>query len=180
MDAARADLGFRLIRGAARAAATRPRFRIAPAWGLAAAALLVLAVGAAIANLDVRYGGRSFGTHRVAARRRCRRPRRRTLPAASRTSTGKRRRRYSIGGFAISSVPSGLVRRSAVQNASATDLSDAEIQRVREIVGQSETRQQRMVTARLAELMHDFDTQRRIDLASHRSGHDAPPERERR
>ena len=36
--------------------AARPWFRFSPAWGLAAAAVLLLAIGAAIANLDVRYG----------------------------------------------------------------------------------------------------------------------------
>src|SRR5918994_6284029 len=48
------DFGFRVVRGAA--APPRARFRITPAWGLAAAAMLVGAIGAAIANLDVRYG----------------------------------------------------------------------------------------------------------------------------
>ena len=50
-----ADLGFRIVRERGTAAA--PAVRVSsPAWGLAAAALLVLAIGAAIANLDVRYG----------------------------------------------------------------------------------------------------------------------------
>ena len=54
-----ADLGFRIVRGAEAAAPTPLRFRFfsfSPAWGFAAAALVVLAIGAAIANLDVRYG----------------------------------------------------------------------------------------------------------------------------
>src|SRR3954469_14427106 len=50
------DFGFRIVRGAsAPPPAPTPRFHIAPAWGLAAAAVLVLAIGAAIANLEVRF-----------------------------------------------------------------------------------------------------------------------------
>ena len=56
---------------------------------------------------------------------------------------------------------------SPVQNASASDMSDAELlQRVREIVGQSETRQQRAFAARLTDLMREVDAQRRLDLAT--------------
>src|SRR5262249_32129722 len=53
-----ADLGFRIVRGADTPAPRRSRFpfSFSPAWGLAAAALIMLAIGAAIANLDVRYG----------------------------------------------------------------------------------------------------------------------------
>jgi hypothetical protein len=57
--------------------------------------------------------------------------------------------------------------RSAVRNVSSSGLSDAELlQRVRDIVGQSETRQQRAVATRLAELMREVDAQRRLDLAT--------------
>ncbi len=46
-------------------------------------------------------------------------------------------------------------------------MSDAElIQRVRDIVGQSETRQQRVVSDRLTDLMREVDAQRRLDLAT--------------
>jgi hypothetical protein len=46
-------------------------------------------------------------------------------------------------------------------------MSDAElIQRVRDIVGQSETRHDRVVATRLSELMHEVDAQRRLDLAT--------------
>src|SRR6185503_12945119 len=61
--------------------------------------------------------------------------------------------------------------RSAVQNASASELSDAELlQRVRDIVGQSETRQQRVTAARLTDLMREVDAQRRLDLAAINQG----------
>ena len=50
-------------------------------------------------------------------------------------------------------------------------MSDAELlQRVRDLVSQSETRQQRAVAARLSELMREYDAQRRLDLATINQG----------
>jgi hypothetical protein len=51
--AAEPDLGLQIVRGTSRSASTR--FRLMPAWGLAAAAVLVLAVASAIANVEVRF-----------------------------------------------------------------------------------------------------------------------------
>jgi hypothetical protein len=157
------DLGFRIVRGAA---APPPRhFRIAPAWGLAAAAILVLAAGAAIANLDVRYGRdglvvRTGWNHGVA-------------PGTAegdgpgvtnvewKTQAGQLDRRLRDLETAISA------RSSPVQSASASGMSDVEVlQRVREMLGQSETRQQRAFATRIAEITRDFDAQRKLDLAA--------------
>ena len=52
------DLGFRMISGGSSPAPALPRRnRLAPAFGFAAAAVLVLAAAAGIANIEVRYGG---------------------------------------------------------------------------------------------------------------------------
>src|SRR5262245_53700006 len=48
------DLGFEIVRSARPAVAQPRRWGVSPAWGLAAAAMLMLAVSAAIANLEVR------------------------------------------------------------------------------------------------------------------------------
>ena len=160
------DLGFRLIRGAA-APPPPPRFRIAPAWGLAAAALLVLAVGAAIANLEVRYDAAGLSV-RTGWRHVVDAPSAAQQNAAGGVANVDWKAQAEVLDRRLRDLERAVGARppSAVQNASATDLSDAEVQRVREIVGQSETRQQRMLTGRLAELTHTFDTQRRVDLAA--------------
>src|SRR4051812_23623272 len=49
-----ADLGFRIVRETE--SPKRRWFHLSPAWGLAAAAMFVAAIGAAVANLDIRYG----------------------------------------------------------------------------------------------------------------------------
>ena len=51
------DLGFQVVRSATQVASPSRWWRASPAWGLAAAALLVVAASAAIANVQVRFGG---------------------------------------------------------------------------------------------------------------------------
>jgi putative zinc finger protein len=162
------DFGFRIVRGAA-APPPAPRFRIAPAWGVAAAAVLVMAMAAAIANVEVRYGGDGLvvrtGWNRGGG-----------MPSATVQGVGGAaltpadwnvqaaaldRRLRELETFARAQAP------APAQMASAARISDAEVlSRVREMLGHSETRQQREFAARIAQLARDFDTQRRLDLAS--------------
>ena len=52
------DLGFEMVRGPRTAAAPVAVVgRSRPAWGMAAAAMLTVAASAAIANVEVRFGG---------------------------------------------------------------------------------------------------------------------------
>ena len=54
------ELGFRIVRKEETPPPRRAFWNISPQWGLAAAAVLLLSVGAAIANLEVRYGSEGF------------------------------------------------------------------------------------------------------------------------
>ena len=162
------DLGFHLVRGAA--AAPRPpsrMFGLAPAWGLAAAAILVMAIGAAIANLEVRIGSGEglvvrTGWSRTAA----------TGAATPSAATGAQPVDWKQQALQLDQrlreVEQVLARDRAasVQNAAASGVSDAELQQVRDLIGRSETRQQRLLAARLADVTRDFNAQRRIDLAA--------------
>ena len=162
------DFGFRIVRGAAEPPPA-PRFRIAPAWGLAAAALLVVAVGAAIANLDVRYGGeglvvRTGWQHVVDAPATGQRD-----AAASLTPVDWKAQAEALDRRLrdLEQAIAARARTSPVQSVSDSAMSDADVlQRVREMLGQSETRQQRVLATRLAEITRDFDAQRRVDLAA--------------
>jgi anti-sigma factor RsiW len=154
-----ADLGFRIVRGADAPAPSRLRwFSVSPAWGLAAAAIIMLAIGAAIANLDVRYGSDGLvvrtGWNHVEASQAG------VTPVDWKAQAEQLDRR-------LRDLEKSASERSGVKNASVSDLSDAELlQRVRDIVGQSETRQQRAVATRLTELMREVDAQRRLDLVT--------------
>jgi hypothetical protein len=160
------DFGFRIVRGAATPPAI-PRFRITPAWGLAAAAVLVMAIGAAIANLEVRFGtdGLSVRTgwqHEPVATAGVTSAAGRVSPVDWKAEAERLDQRVRDLEQTLTRIPA-----NAIQNAAAPAASDDQVlQRVRELVGQSEARQQRVLATRMAELTRDFDAQRRVDLAA--------------
>lgn len=156
-----ADLGFRIVRETE--PPKRRWFEFSPAWGLAAAAVLLLAIGAAVANLDVRYGSdglvvRTGWNHSTdlapqsAAGT--------VAPVDWKASAEQLDRRVRELERTISSRS-----QAGVQTASTDAANEALLQRVRDIVGQSETRQQRVFTARLIDLTQEFDARRKLDLA---------------
>jgi hypothetical protein len=158
------DLGFQVVR--APAAKPAPLFRLSPAWGLAAAAILVLAIGAAIANLDVRVGGgeglviRTGWNHGPAA-----------APAAVdnavQTVDWKQEAQQLDARLRQMEQSLARTRSGSIQNASGPEMTDEEmLQRVRDLLAQSETRQQRILAARLTQITRDYDAKRRIDLAA--------------
>jgi hypothetical protein len=160
------EFGFRIVRGAAAPPAV-PRFRITPAWGLAAAAVLVMAIGAAIANLEVRFGtdGLSVRTgwqHDPIATAGVTSAAGGVSPVDWKAEAERLDKRVRDFEQTLTRTPA-----NAIQNAAAPAASDDQVlQRVRELVGQSEARQQRVLATRMAELTRDFDAQRRVDLAA--------------
>src|SRR5262245_15483133 len=157
-----ADLGFRIVREAE--SPKRRWFQWSPAWGCAAAAVVLLAFSAAIANLDVRYGAeglvvRTGWNHSVDPAQ----PSAATsvTPVDWKAQADQLDRRLRELEQAMSSR-----QGSQVQNASTSDTSHyALLRRVRDFVGHSETRQQRAFTARLADMTREFDARRQLDLA---------------
>jgi hypothetical protein len=158
------ELGFAIVDRTARTErVTRPRWAL-PAWGLAAAAALVLAAGAAIANLEVSYGNDGF-----------------------RVRTGWSRSQGGTASAAVAPAQSnewraelaGLERRlraelgaGPVRTVSSTPRPESEdvLRRVQALIGQSEARQQRELALRLAQVLNDFDRQRQTDLVRIQQG----------
>ncbi len=163
------DLRFRIVRGGA--AAPPPRRSFAPAWGLAAAAVLVLAAAAAIANVEVRYDANGLvvrtgwagdtaapqaassangGVAQVAV-----------TPEEWRSEIAAVQARLQELERAAASRPAA----AGTQLASGPRMSDADIiRRVRDIVGQSETRQQREFAMQIAQVLRDVDRARQLDF----------------
>jgi hypothetical protein len=165
------DLGFQIIRAAPAAPARvlPMRSRWMPAFGFAAAAVIVLAAAGAIANLEVRYDasglivrtgwarGEDLVAQGAAAQSR---PQLATASSASSAAFEELDRRLRELESATAQTP------GAMQLASGPRMSDAEIlRRVRDIVGEAESRQHTVVTQRLLQVVKDFDRQRQSDLA---------------
>lgn len=163
------DLGLRMVRSGG--APMPSRMRLAPAWGLAAAAALVLAASAAIANVEVRYGADGLmvrtGWARAAA------PEAAapvstlqtvSVPAAPEVAS---REDFEAVDRRLRELEAVLRQAPApVQAASGPIMTDAELlKRVRQFVSDAESRQQREVALQMAQMFRDFDRQRRTDLA---------------
>jgi anti-sigma factor RsiW len=175
------DLGFRVIQGGSAPAPALPRrMRLGPAFAFAAAAVIVLAVAAAIANIEVRYGNEGVTvrtgwarTETAAANAPAAASNAVTASAAGLTSPGAdfaeldNRLRGLEAALAAQPADSG----THLVGSPPTRLSDAEmLRRVRQIVSEAESRQEKAVTQRLLALIGDFDRMRRADLAAMQQG----------
>jgi hypothetical protein len=161
------DFGFRIVRGAAAQAARRRWFPSSPIWGLAAAAVLVLAVAAAIARVEVRYDkdGLVVRTGWGAP------------PAASSAGLVSANPVVStidwktdIGALEqrLRQIEAAAARAQDVSAAGAAGprMSDAEVmRRVRQMLTESETRQQKDLAVLLTTYARAVDQARRADAA---------------
>jgi hypothetical protein len=165
------DFGFRIVRGGAAAAPGRVR-SLAP-WGLAAAAALVLAASAAIANLEIQYGQDGLVVRTGWASRQAAPvdPQPATAAAvpvsasseqlrADLTLLDERLRQLETG----ASAPGTRV-------ASAPRASDAELlTAVRRIIAESDTRRDNELKLRVAQLWKDIEAVRANDIVRYEQG----------
>jgi hypothetical protein len=164
------DLGFQIVR-AAKPTASSARWRPAPVWGLAAAALLVLGVSAAIANLEVTVGssGVTFrtGWHRGAA------PAPNVVVSTASPAPNEVQRLEAR----LKTLEAQLVDRPAVSAAPVaaggpgSRMSDADIMRlVRQLIDNSEQRQEGILASRMLQMNRDVELARRVDVDRMRAG----------
>ena len=157
------DLGFEIVRSA-RPAPARWR-RMSPAWGLAAAAVLTLAAAAAIANIDIRVGGDGVvvqtGWNRpvtgaptqIAAQ----------PTAITATELGALQQRLEAR---VKDLESQLAapRAAAPVAANTGRMSEADLKFVRQLVSDSEQRQQSELALRILQVNRDTEAARRADV----------------
>ena len=169
------DMGFRVVREPL-VAVPRSRSRVAAWAALSAAAVLALAVGAAIANVELRYDTSGVtlrtGWNREAAP--AEPPVGNAAPAqAARAATRAPGMTDAAWRDALADMEQRLraeFTRTAVagpapdaSGASAQDRGDL-VRQMRVLIEESERRQQRELALRLAQVVQDVETQRRADL----------------
>jgi len=161
------EFGFHIVRE------RKPTWqsRWVPAFGLAAAAVLLLAVASAIANVDVSFGSLHVRTGGapvpVAAT---------AVPAKVDTPTRvtttpdlspeELRKMYGALDTRLKQLESAP-RASLVQQAAAKSVRESDQamwQQVRELLAQSESRQRQELAYRIAQVIRDVDAQRVADL----------------
>lgn len=159
-----AELGFAIVKKSEHKTAQvlRPAqwWRTVPAWAQAAAAVLVLAAGLGIANLQVRSGpdGFSVSTGWMAAPA--------PVPAAiPQSDDAWRTALVSLEQQLRNEIRAARDQQPATVRASApANADDATIRRVQQLLAASEVRQQRELAFRLAQFTSDMNMQRRADL----------------
>lgn len=166
------ELGFRVHREPLVAA--RRGWWPVPAWAQAAAAVLLLTIGAALANVDVRYGafslrigwdagdaGRASATPAPA-------PRDGAMPAAAPAGADAWRAELNSVAEQLRAEMQAASRSTAPERqAGATPAAadrDALLGQMRALVAESERRQQRELAFRLTQAVHDLERQRQNDL----------------
>ena len=136
-----------------------------PLWAQAAAAILVLAAGASIANLQVRSGpdGFSVSTGWMALDS--------TTTSSARGALAQGTPQDEAWKAALVSLEQQLrteirsTREQAPRAAAATtQIDEATIQRVRQLIAESEQRHERALATRFVEFTRDVNMQRRADL----------------
>jgi hypothetical protein len=162
-----AELGFAIVRKSEPHAAQvlRPapgveRWRTVPAWAQAAAAVLVLAAGLAIANLQVRSGpdGFSVTTGWMAAPA--------PVPtAAPQSDDAWRTALVSLEQQLRNEIRAARDQQPAAVRASGPATADeATVRRVQQLLAASEARQQQELALRFTQFTSDMNMQRRADL----------------
>ncbi len=153
---------------------------------MAAAAVVFLAVAAAIANLEITYGRDGISVRTGWSRTPV--TAQQTTPAAAASqpagsqrvdaqavSAGdlaalEKRLRMEFQALAVGSAAAKHAG-SATARATAAPPANAQLlQRVQDLIDQSETRQRRELALRVAQVVRDFDTQRQTDLVRIQQG----------
>lgn len=156
------EFAFRIVRDR-RPASTRRWFGWNPAWGLAAAAVLVLAAASAIANVEVRYDasglavrtgwGRGVDASSLA-----------TTAAATASDTRSLEAKLDALAKRLGDIES-THGTGSTQLAAGTRADDAAVLRqVREMLAQSELRQTRAMQTEIGQVVRDVDRARQLDL----------------
>ena len=155
------DLGFHVVRSATPAVSPRRWWHASPAWGLAAAAVLVAAVSAAIANVEVRVGGdgvivRTGWNRDATGAGQAPADLARSSSDVQRVETRLKELESQLAARpAAAIVPAGIAGR----------MSDAEIVRfIRQQVSESEQRQNGELARRIIQVNRDTEVARRADI----------------
>jgi hypothetical protein len=167
------ELGFRIVRNA-EPEPPRRLYRFTPAWGFAAAALLVVALAAAIARVEVRYDNEGLvvrtGWTESAVGPAAALPAAVTVAATSEQWKADLQlldtRLQQLEALTRPVVAAHDRNEPATDAVQSTRMSDAELLRaVRRIIAESEARQQRELALRVTQVIRDFDATRAGDLA---------------
>jgi anti-sigma factor RsiW len=164
-------LEFQVVRAPEALASRKRAWSISPAWGLAAAAVLVLSVASAIANVEVKYGPDGLTVRTGVLRQSASDvPSSRSVaPASASPSAEDVRLRRDLQDLSqrLHDLEATTEARPVLASAHipATQPSSADVLRtVRQLIAESEGRQEQELARRLTQMLRDVEGMRRVDL----------------
>lgn len=163
-----AELDFTIVRRPAAVATPAARWASVPAWAQAAAAVLVLAAGAAIANVQVHSGpdGVTVSTGWMSPSGAARAAAPSTANVSAQASENWKPALAALETQLRSEIRSSRdgASATAVRAVGRGELDEATVTRVRALIEESEARQRRELALRLTQFNRDVNVQRQADL----------------
>jgi Putative zinc-finger len=162
------DLDFHVVRGAELPAPRARYWSVSPAWGLAAAAVLVLSVATAIANVEVKYGPDGLtvrtGASRALSASNAAPAAVQTVAAAAAPGEEVRRELQAIS-RRIGELEAASRTQPTLASVHATTqpLPPDVLRTTRQLISDSESRQQRELALRISQVLRDVEGARRVD-----------------
>ena len=158
------ELELQVVRRAD-AANRRGRYWAVPAaWGLAAAAVLVLAIASAVANVEVRYGPDGFTVRAGAARAEVARAAS-AAEATVRAEDASLRRELEAIGQRLHDLEASRGTHTVLASAKTSAPQGPDLLRaVRQLISESEGRQEQELARRISQVLRDVESARRVDL----------------
>jgi hypothetical protein len=156
-------LDFRIVREAAPAKGRWGWMSAMPAWAQLAAASLIVGVAAGVSGLDVQYGKDGVTVRTGWSRPAEPRPAAESAPWRADLAALQEQMRTEF--LRSGAAPAAVLASTAASRHPSRGMSDDEfLARVKQLIAASETRTQREMALRMAEVVRDVDTQRRADM----------------
>jgi hypothetical protein len=160
------DVAFPFVRPAA-APVTRVRaWTVSPAWGLAAAALLVLSVATAVANVEIKYSADGFSIRTGAART--------VTPAGAAPASSIQtvsapgdlevRRQLADVADRLRALETAGNTHAVLTSVHTPAAAPNDLRIVRQMIADSESRQEQVLARRITQVLRDVEGARRIDF----------------
>jgi hypothetical protein len=161
-------LDFRIVREPAPARSRWGWLSTMPAWAQLAAASLVIGVAAGMSGLDVQYGKDGLIVRTGWSRQPTEAPRlgpgAESAPWRADLAAMREQMRNEIRQAAPAQAPTATPVSTSAAGVPKTMSDEEFMARVKQLIDASETRTQREMALRLAEVVRDMDTHRRADL----------------
>jgi len=160
------DLAFPFVRPAPSPRLRARGWTVSPAWGLAAAAVLVLSVASAVANVEIKYGPDGFSVRTGSARAVSAPPSAPASPMQTVSAPGEPDLRRQLADLRerLRTLEAAEGSHPVLTSGHAQAPAASDLRLVRQMIADSESRQEQVLARRITQVLRDVEGARRIDF----------------